>query len=112
MATVITGRNYEIPPNIRKMLESKLAKIEEKLFDDVIDVRWHYRATNDYGNGEYRMDNMVARLDREALEEDVTEPKERQHDHPAHERERQAVEQDAELVELVVQGREPSRGRP
>src|SRR5438874_548912 len=39
MATVITGRNYEIPPNIRKMLESKLAKIEEKLFDDVIDVR-------------------------------------------------------------------------
>ena len=39
MATSITGRNYEIRPNIRRMLESKLAKIEEKLFDDVIDVR-------------------------------------------------------------------------
>jgi len=39
MATTITGRNYEIPASIRKMLESKLAKIEEKLFDDVIDVR-------------------------------------------------------------------------
>ena len=39
MATVITGRNYEIPPAIRKMLESKLAKIEDKLFDHVIDVR-------------------------------------------------------------------------
>ena len=39
MATTITGRNYEIPAPIRKMLESKLAKIEEKLFDDVIDVR-------------------------------------------------------------------------
>src|ERR1044071_5955172 len=39
MATTITGRNYEIPAAIRRMLESKLAKIEEKLFDDVIDVR-------------------------------------------------------------------------
>jgi putative sigma-54 modulation protein len=39
MATTITGRNYEIPGSIRKMLESKLAKIEGKLFDDVIDVR-------------------------------------------------------------------------
>src|SRR5437762_12271931 len=38
MATTITGRNYEIPAPIRKMLEAKLAKIEEKLFDDVIDV--------------------------------------------------------------------------
>src|ERR1043165_3585121 len=36
MATTITGRNYEIPAAIRRMLESK---IEEKLFDDVIDVR-------------------------------------------------------------------------
>jgi len=39
MATEISGRNYEIPSKIRAMLESKLAKIEEKLFDDVIDVR-------------------------------------------------------------------------
>src|SRR5947199_8946217 len=39
MATVITGRNYEIPPKIRKLLESKLEKIEEKVFNDVIDVR-------------------------------------------------------------------------
>ncbi len=39
MATEISGRNYEIPPDIRAMLETKLAKIEDKLFDDVIDVR-------------------------------------------------------------------------
>lgn len=39
MATEISGRNYEIPPDIRSMVETKLAKIQEKLFDDVIDVR-------------------------------------------------------------------------
>ena len=39
MATEITGRNYDIPADVRSMLESKLAKIQEKLFDDVIDVR-------------------------------------------------------------------------
>jgi putative sigma-54 modulation protein len=39
MATEISGRNYEIPPDIRSMVEKKLAKIEERLFDDVIDVR-------------------------------------------------------------------------
>ena len=39
MATEISGRNYEIPPDVRAMLETKLAKIEDKLFDDVIDVR-------------------------------------------------------------------------
>jgi len=39
MATTITGRNYEIPAAIRRLLESKLTKIEEKLLDDVIDVR-------------------------------------------------------------------------
>jgi putative sigma-54 modulation protein len=39
MATEISGRNYEIPPDVRAMVESKLAKIEDKLFDDVIDVR-------------------------------------------------------------------------
>jgi putative sigma-54 modulation protein len=39
MATEISGRNYEIPPNIRDMVEKKLAKIEERLFDDVIEVR-------------------------------------------------------------------------
>ncbi len=39
MATEISGRNYEIPPDIRSMIEKKLAKIEERLFDDVIDVR-------------------------------------------------------------------------
>lgn len=39
MATEISGRNYEIPPDVRDMVEKKLAKIEEKLFDDVIDVR-------------------------------------------------------------------------
>src|SRR6185295_10439035 len=39
MATEISGRNYEIPPDIRDMVEKKLAKIQERLFDDVIDVR-------------------------------------------------------------------------
>lgn len=39
MATEISGRNFEITPDIRDLLEKKLAKIEEKLFDDVIDVR-------------------------------------------------------------------------
>ena len=39
MATEITGRNYEITPDVRNLLETKLSKIEEKLFDDVIDVR-------------------------------------------------------------------------
>src|SRR6185503_11032562 len=39
MATEISGRNYDIPPNIRDMVEKKLAKIEERLFDDVIDIR-------------------------------------------------------------------------
>lgn len=39
MATVITGRNFEVTPDIRAMLEKKLAKIIEKLFDDVIEVR-------------------------------------------------------------------------
>ena len=39
MATEISGRNYEITPDVRELLETKLSKIEEKLFDDVIDVR-------------------------------------------------------------------------
>src|ERR1700704_4299243 len=39
MATTITGRNYEVSPQIRELLEKKLPKIEERLFDDVIDVR-------------------------------------------------------------------------
>lgn len=39
MATVITGRGFEVTPDIRSLLEKKLAKIQEKLFDDVIDIR-------------------------------------------------------------------------
>ena len=39
MATEISGRNYEIPSDIRAMVEQKLTKIGDKLFDDVIDVR-------------------------------------------------------------------------
>lgn len=38
-STEITGRNYEVPPDIRDLVEKKLAKIEERLFDDVIDIR-------------------------------------------------------------------------
>jgi putative sigma-54 modulation protein len=39
MATEITARNFNITPDIRKMLETKLSRIENKLFDDVIEVR-------------------------------------------------------------------------
>lgn len=39
MATEITGRNVEVTPDLRNLLETKLAKIQERLFDDVIDVR-------------------------------------------------------------------------
>src|SRR6478609_8963724 len=39
MATEISGRNYEVTPDIRALLDKKLSKIEEKLFSDVIDVR-------------------------------------------------------------------------
>lgn len=39
MATEITGRNYEIPSDIRDLIVKKLARIEERLFVDVIDVR-------------------------------------------------------------------------
>jgi putative sigma-54 modulation protein len=39
MATEISGRNVEVTPELRRLIETKLAKIQEKLFDDVIDVR-------------------------------------------------------------------------
>ncbi|HSP17802.1 MAG TPA: ribosome-associated translation inhibitor RaiA [Thermoanaerobaculia bacterium] len=39
MATEITGRNFEVTPKIRALLDKKLSKIVDKLFDDVIDVR-------------------------------------------------------------------------
>jgi putative sigma-54 modulation protein len=35
----LSGRNFEITPDIRELVETKLAKIREKLFDDVIDER-------------------------------------------------------------------------
>ena len=39
MATEISGRNYEIPATVRDLVEKKLAKIQDRLFADVIDVR-------------------------------------------------------------------------
>jgi len=39
MSTEITGRNFEVTPDIRQLLETKLGRIEDKLFDDVIEVR-------------------------------------------------------------------------
>ena len=39
MATEITGRNFDVTPEIRELLERKLSRIEERLFDDVIEVR-------------------------------------------------------------------------
>lgn len=38
MATVI-GRNFEVTPDIRALLDKKIGKIQEKLFNDVIEVR-------------------------------------------------------------------------
>lgn len=35
----ITGRNFEVTPDIRELLESKLDRVEDRLFDDVITVR-------------------------------------------------------------------------
>src|SRR5688500_14305807 len=35
----ITGRNFEVTPDIRALLESKLGRVEDRLFDDVISVR-------------------------------------------------------------------------
>jgi hypothetical protein len=34
------------------------------MYDDLIDVRWHDRGDNDYGNGEYQVPKMIPRLDR------------------------------------------------
>ena len=39
MSTEITGRNFEITDEIRELITSKLAKVEDRLFDDVIDTR-------------------------------------------------------------------------
>lgn len=39
MAIDIIGRNFEVTPDIRKLIDKKLSKILEKLFHDVIDVR-------------------------------------------------------------------------
>ncbi len=39
MAPEISGRNFEVTHEIRDLLQKKLSKVEEKLFDDVIDVR-------------------------------------------------------------------------
>ena len=39
MATGITGRNFEVTPDVRTLIDKKLAKIVDKLFDDVIEIR-------------------------------------------------------------------------
>ncbi|HET7704855.1 MAG TPA: ribosome-associated translation inhibitor RaiA, partial [Thermoanaerobaculia bacterium] len=39
MPTEISGRNYDVSPKIRDLITSKLSKVEDRLFDDVIDVR-------------------------------------------------------------------------
>jgi ribosomal subunit interface protein len=35
----IVGRNFEVTPDVRQLVESKLARVEDRLFDDVISVR-------------------------------------------------------------------------
>lgn len=42
MSTVtpeISGRNFDVTPDIRQLIESKLSRVEDRLFDDVISVR-------------------------------------------------------------------------
>jgi putative sigma-54 modulation protein len=39
MATGLIGRNFEVTPEIRDLIDKKLSKVSERLFDDVIDVR-------------------------------------------------------------------------
>src|SRR6266699_2261532 len=39
MPTGIIGRNFEVTPDIRTLVDKKLNKIVEKLFADVIDIR-------------------------------------------------------------------------
>jgi putative sigma-54 modulation protein len=39
MSTGIIGRNFEVTPEIRDLIDKKLAKIVDKLFADVIDTR-------------------------------------------------------------------------
>src|SRR4028119_1048621 len=39
MSTEITGRHFDVTPEIRDLIETKLAKIRERLFDDIIETR-------------------------------------------------------------------------
>jgi len=39
MSTEITGRNFEVPPALHQLIETKLARLTGKLFDDVIEMR-------------------------------------------------------------------------
>ncbi|MEA2162953.1 MAG: putative sigma-54 modulation protein [Thermoanaerobaculia bacterium] len=39
MAAKISGRHFEVTPDIRTLITTKIGKIVEKLFNDVIDVR-------------------------------------------------------------------------
>jgi len=39
MATGIIGRNFEVTPDIRELIDKKLNRIVNKLFADVIDIR-------------------------------------------------------------------------
>lgn len=39
MATGIIGRNFDVTPDIRDLVTKKLAKVSDKLFDDVIETR-------------------------------------------------------------------------
>jgi putative sigma-54 modulation protein len=39
MSTEISGRNFEVTPALHQMIETKLARMTDKLFDDVIEIR-------------------------------------------------------------------------
>ena len=39
MSTEITGRNVNVTDDLRELISSKLSKVEDRLFDDVIETR-------------------------------------------------------------------------
>jgi putative sigma-54 modulation protein len=121
----ITARNYEITPAIRRMLESKLAKVQDKLFDDVIDVRCvlqveKYRniceiiiAGKDHDvravqeSGESMTDAINSTLDH--LKRQAQKNREKIRDH--HRKEGNGAKVNAEITEWSVQVLDPGRLR-
>ena len=55
MATEITGRNFEVTPDIRKLLETKIAKVQDRLFDDASVIEGYRRVARPAPHDEGRV---------------------------------------------------------